>query len=566
MIYSDLHCHPSLKPTYNKGYNNDNGDIWKDRSIERSCLTNKIAGTQAVAFSQSNLNKCATGNVRLLFTTAYALERSFFHLRTFPALLKPLLSALFLQPINFKRMLSEVVGIPIKVAKRFSNEYNDGVNYYRDYLNEIDLLISNQNNEDSALPGFKFQLAKDYSDLKRLLDDEKTIAGILNIEGAHTLGQYDFKKPFSKATLEDIQKKGFEEDSRIQHLTEQFQQNIKAVKSQADGARIPFYITFCHHFNNLLAGHAPSLSTLGKIISQEAFMEHGFSPLGRKVIKQLLSKQDGRRILIDVKHMSVKTRIEFYNILKNEYANDNIPIINSHASINGIKTLAEASHIDQKKSNKLTKKSFFGKGTICLTDEDIKQTFNSHGLIGVCLLESRMPGKLFKKEKKKIIKKYKNHDEKVKQLFMKLLWSNIIHIVKIQTNELSNTGNPHRSNDAWSGITIGSDYDGIVDAFDNVETAESYSNLRDDMINYMSNPIENEVQVLDVYTEKPILYTEVKALIELDGKTIKGRVDQMMFNNLMDFLKIYFNEEYLTSTNLKSKLNNHKLVQPEILP
>ena len=77
--------------------------------------------------------------------------------------------------------------------------------------------------------------------------------GILTVEGAHAFGDYAFPYPFSKP-FRDIGVK----NQKI--ITQSVIANIEKVKQQTDKRLIPFFVTFSHHFNNLLAGHATSLS------------------------------------------------------------------------------------------------------------------------------------------------------------------------------------------------------------------------------------------------------------------------------------------------------------------
>jgi hypothetical protein len=72
----------------------------------------------------------------------------------------------------------------------------------------------------------------------------------------------------------------------------------------------PFFITFAHHFYNELCGQAESLtSLLKKLADQSDGLNTGFTPLGEQVLRSLLDTSNGKRILIDVKHMSQKYRL-----------------------------------------------------------------------------------------------------------------------------------------------------------------------------------------------------------------------------------------------------------------
>ena len=84
-----------------------------------------------------------------------------------------------------------------------------------------------------------------------------------------------------------------------------------------------FFVTFSHHFWNGLCGHAHSLPPLmSAVFDQTAHMGEGFHPLGLKVLMALLDTSKGRRVLIDIKHMSFKARTQYFNLLAGTVPND----------------------------------------------------------------------------------------------------------------------------------------------------------------------------------------------------------------------------------------------------
>src|SRR5258706_9026525 len=101
----------------------------------------------------------------------------------------------------------------------------------------------------------------------------------------------------------------------------------------------PWFITFSHHFYNELCGHARSLRGLiGKATNQERGISTDFTPLGKEVLDILLDKNNGRRILVDIKHMSPLARKTFFDLRRTRY-NSEIPIFISHGVCNGLPTL-----------------------------------------------------------------------------------------------------------------------------------------------------------------------------------------------------------------------------------
>ncbi len=540
-INSDLHCHPSLKAS-----NSDKpaAEIWtaqKERLDAMSKLNKQIqkAIVALARGTQTHLDACAQGNARLLFTSIYPFERPF--LQVCPQKPFRLLFKLILPKKKYSLLGEAALGIKAEKIEKMIKEAQspDGVNYFKEYKKELDFLVDAQEtkSENPKYTDYRFQLANDYAHMKNLLADKNNIVGILTVEGAHAFGEYAFANAFNYRfdQLTEQNKKS---------LTESFEANIKSLKNSNEPGSIPLFVTFSHHFNNLLAGHATSLSDkklLKKVLKrfytpgmrhlfdQKPNVETGFSKLGIDVVKWLLDKSNGRRILIDTKHMSAKSRKEYYAMLDNEYDGDDIPVINSHAAVNGIKSLDEA--IPMVSDRNLGKDRFFSPWTINMTDEDIWRTYASKGLIGLCLHEGRMPGEKFKR-----LIKGKSDDDK-QALYLKLFLSNAFHIARVQ--KAYNLEKGRENEDHWKGITIGSDYDGIVDPFDDYYSASDYPELRREMIQYL----ELRKDILDVYDDSILDRGTVDDLI--GNKTASDLVEQMFYGNANHFLSHYFTLGYL---------------------
>ena len=98
-------------------------------------------------------------------------------------------------------------------------------------------------------------------------------------------------------------------------------------------------MSLAHHFWNGLCGHAESFSGIvKKKVDQTEGLNVGITFLGRKIIAQLLATNNGKRILIDIKHMSVTSRQDYYRILENHEAFKEVPLIVSHGAANGMQS------------------------------------------------------------------------------------------------------------------------------------------------------------------------------------------------------------------------------------
>lgn len=167
-------------------------------------------------------------------------------------------------------------------------------------------------------------------------------------------------------------------------------ENLRSLKSS--GKRYLF-LSMAHLEQNLLCTHAYNI----KIVSDDKFMPtgQGLTTLGKDVITEALRQPD--RILIDIKHMSLKARKQYYAMLRQTYTLENIPIIMSHGGVTGVSwnnlRVATCEMVDNTwikvqhhKRKGLMGTEFFPR-SINLYDEEITKILDSNGLIGLNLDE-----------------------------------------------------------------------------------------------------------------------------------------------------------------------------------
>ena len=554
--FADIHVHPSLKPFNNRKYPEGQGKTTWDKFDERKSdldkLLRKIRNqvTEVAKSSQANLDSCVEARLNRVFLALYPTERQWFDARP-----KNIIYDLVLKR-KYHHLGAALSGFPTEFVRKIMTRIREGEGV--DYFNEelLPLLyytLDQQNSKSKNYPYYSFKIATEYDDINT---EPNIIWGILTIEGSNSLGNYQshstFYKEYNDLTFNE--KKNLKDD---------FTDNIKTLKSWNNGKYTPFFISFCHHFNNLLAGHSRSLSAFRDLLDQEPGINKGFNELGTEIIELLLSRENGRRILIDTKHMSIQTRKEYHEIVE-QYRDrgDNIPIIHSHGAINGWESFDQAADFPDEDS--ADKYSYFSKFQINLNDEEIRNIYESDGIIGIEFHESRMPGGLVKKKTRKDRNIYnKLHKKKylstrqrqdfintktnLKQIYVKIIWSNIFHII----NHIYN----HYQEDGWKIIAAGSDYDGMVDPFNGYFSVRQLPALFNDMVEYLDDFINNGQgsichAVVSVEDGKPVIKTrdfnrqEITQL--MFDKTSHEIVRDICFNNVDRFLSEYFNPGYLS--------------------
>lgn len=580
---SDLHCHSSLKSFRNQEWY---PSIWKSGKNKptkhffkgtaglsaRGFAINRALNNMAT-YSQSSLDDCFRGDTRLVFCAIYPFERPFIRPN------RPFKNAkwfhrFILRTVIFRKKVSEkskVIDAKISsllsgasmekyflpIIRRIHDPQVERFSYYDEYEKARLFLVAQHNSGPTqAINGIlpKFKLVRNYGQLIQN-SAENVICGILTVEGMHSFANY---RKSDILNFDSITKIDIEEQRNLEH------QFITAVIKAKSEEFVPFFITFAHHFNNLLSGHATSFinSTnyvkpgFDAIFNQKPGLNVGMSKFGKDLILQhLLPRTNGPRILIDIKHMSIQSRIDFYSMI--EPINDNasqytrIPILCSHAAVNGFETFEQAQKLKDRREHETD--SFVSRFQINLTNQDLSAIFDSDGLIGICLHDGRMPGGRFRK---KLIKAKKNRNI-LKKLHVQIFLTNVFHIVKtnlvhIAAKNVNRVTSRINEIDAWKTIALGSDYDGIVDPFDVYNTAAEFKNLKSDVIHYLNN--YEDVQYADHQIvalaprdqdQTSISAEEVRRLMR--GQTAEQVADRVFYDNTDTFLSKYFTEHYLRS-------------------
>ena len=567
--FADIHVHPTLKPFNNRKYPNKDGvvqTLW-DKFDERTEDLNKLPRfvrkkVKVLAkASQANLDACVVAKLVCPFISLYPVERQWFdvrlkfdpHGRFIPEMIK-LVKRIFLPKKIYPHLGAALSGFPTEFVKKIMQriEKNEGIDYFnKELLPQIDYTLDQMKSISKDYKDWSFKIATDYKEFHDFTNEDKTICSILTIEGGNSLGNYNSHNIFYKEykDLNPIEK---------YYLKRDFINNVTALKSWKGGRYTPFFISFCHHFNNLLAGHSRSLAAFGGLLNQEPGLNRGFNKLGKKILKLLLSRDSGRRILIDTKHMSIYSRFYYHQLVRErrEKSGDSIPIIQSHAAINGLESFLKALDCDEDKKG-FDDNAYFSQWKMNLNDEEILDIYDSDGIIGIVFHEDKMPGGKVKAQTKELSdrfhklqeikirsaqqqKEYVEITNGLKPIYMQLIWSNIFHIIRlIYENRVDDKGNPANG---WKIISIGSDYDGMIDPFDGYFSVSDLPTLFDEMIDYI-NTGKGIIHYAENGKSCDFQIQQIDKL--MFGKKIEDILGDICFKNVDNFLKKYFTDSYL---------------------
>lgn len=420
----DIHLHPTLKPYGHSFYPNEKltdatseACLW--RSDPPSLIDEALENTAGFPpYRQADFSSLVRGGANVSIVSLYPIERGFVK-PNLPKLIDDFLIDL----------VSQFGKIRIKNIQSDSFNYFDDLNQEYAYLKKLDGRVP----ENGVL---KYQLIKDGSPLEAG-SSANSLLIIPSIEGAHCFcNGNDVTNPAAWGGVED---------------------RIKAVKNWEHP---PFFITFNHHFYNGLASHAKSLfETIAKLLDQRFNMNQPvegnkyITSTGYQVMDLLYTTTNGRRILIDIKHMAKGTRQEFYQWRKQQYPD--VPIVCSHSGVYE-----------------------YYKEEINLDANDIDEICNSNGLIGIeidqRILGYNASGNRFIKWLSNIFKSSEKSDE----FWAEYFWKNVLYIAERCYDR-------DKTKDPWRIICLGTDFDGVINPLNKFRTAVTYQNLAQSLLYYV---------------------------------------------------------------------------------
>lgn len=347
-----------------------------------------------------------------------------------------------------------------------------------------------------------------------------------------------------------------------------------------------FSINLCHLSEipeQTMGGFAQGLNATAQMAFKSAdFIPKtgfGLSSKAKEFIKTVYTHQYPS--LIDIKHMSVYTRYEFFRYrdqLMNEFSNvAQLPIISSHAGFTFMKL---ENFVNEKRYRSSTryengqpiteiqaKNNFIGKNgflmngklfsnpwTINLFDEEIVEIMESNGLIGISMDQRILGstkgtldgsrGEFFKDNEAIPILEWKKwfekgylevenfeeaegkSDREIRHIY--LLCFHIIHAVRVGYKYLNWVGDKS----PWDHICVGSDYDGLINPINDYNDVSRIGNLRRDLMKYIplaekKLEINSDIKIFrnnnDNIIDEIELERNITKFLSLNGKKILQR-------------------------------------------
>lgn len=435
---AEFHAHPTLHPYAN--YISEEKEVisvWDSVAPEKKDRPKKYP-----SYLQSDFSTLIKGNVKLISASLYPLEQGWF-------------SVIGMKSFIIDLIAKGVVKLPVEFINIVQNS---NYNYFETLVGEYNYLVNHKKAHDVVVEGqirkSSFSISKNGDQVKSTIDKANTVTVVFSIEGAHSFIKGNAKTIENGISWDDIKN------------------NVKTVKTWDYP---PLYISMSHHFYNGMVGHARSIPKLGAaLLNQKKGMNAGFSEVGGMAVDCLLginefTGEEGRRVLIDIKHLAVTARKEYYEKLDAYQASnpsDIIPIVASHIGYSGVASIDDF----EKDTDKLYRKSdVFNPWSINLADDELVRINKSKGIVGINLDQRVLTGnKRLKYYKNTLTKRFLKcgilkRSEKIRDFWADQIVLNILGIVKAMVNGAQNE---EQKNNAWGCISIGSDFDGMIDSVD----------------------------------------------------------------------------------------------------
>ncbi|RZK26307.1 MAG: peptidase M19 [Flavobacterium sp.] len=497
-FFVDIHCHPSIK-SFARSFINERhtqnpdpkskSSIWyRDAPSLFDKGKNFVAGL--TNFIQSDATSLIKGRVSVVCLSFYPQEKGFFENKLGSGLLSDTLT---------------------KLATEFGQPRIDHIqemeSYWEDLKEEMLFVkqgVGNKVNVDGV--DVQYQIANTYQDIENADRNgtlgESIIIFVPTIEGGHVFDQMmDQTRPWN--SLE-----GEISADRLELTLDR----IGQLREGKEGLLRPVFITLTHHFWNGICGQAKSLGGLVKCaIDQSNGLQSGMTSAGKKIIHALLDErrsEEGneiRPILIDIKHMNRKSRLEYFDLLKT-YTGRRIPIIVSHGGVTGLSAPGGSN------KTSVAQEGVFITDDINFYDDEILEVESSGGIFGIQLDERRIGSK-------SALREARGHLLRRKILFSwaGLVWNQIRHMAEL----LDLNGRF-----AWGIQSLGTDFDGIIDPINGYWTAKELDNLDDFLLMHAFNYLK---EVKNPSTLKQQRNRSISA---------EEVVERVMTSNALNFLSI----------------------------
>ncbi|MEM7101974.1 MAG: membrane dipeptidase [Bacteroidota bacterium] len=420
---------------------------------------------------------------------------------------KGLLTAPVLKKEEIKGNLACVAGLLSVDAIAFTND----INYFADFVDYYNYLLRESLTSYTHLgKTYSFSLIDSGDALKESMKKPDDLGIVLTLSGGHMLGHSVFieskiteSKDYENMVLKNIARlKGTE--PLFENTREFFRHPI-------------LYIGLASLYENGIVGSAQHYTKdMSRVMGAPTHIDQGFTKLGRKVVKSLLSNENGGRILVDVSGMSLQARQQYYQMIEEQQLiGERIPIVASHVGISGLSW--SSSQYNEKDDTRKNERSYLNHWRKNLSAEDIIAIYESDGLIGISLNQYLCSGEQVTRDYNKTVP----GSRQAREVHLKSILANIFKVVEVIGKR-----------DAWDVISIGSDFDATMLPYPTYASAKDMPDLINDVYEFLYEP----VNIFDLYSA-----TDIKRMMW--GLTPEIIVNKIFHENATNFVSTHLPDQ-----------------------
>jgi hypothetical protein len=452
--FVDIHINGSTKP-YNSRTSTMKYNIWEpihhECGYERSSQIMQAIGRRLPKNSQSNFEALAKGGVRLACVAVGPLERQIIS------------SSAFYNEKNKKATVSCITGI---VANQLFLRQRE-IDYFADLINNFQYIQRFENKKQYVGGfGYYYTILRKKSDIDSVLADPDRLGFAYTIEGGHSLGHSIYINE-GITNLDEYKALVIQNVKRLKGLLPISDNSDEYIQTPI------LWMSLCKTYENGLGGVA-NVMNKGQLAAfgKPKDIDEGPSELGKEVMELLISKE-GRRILVDIKNMSLKFRRFYYQTVERaSILGEQVPIVCSNCGISGQSW--SSGFYKKKDDDSKNNNSYLSHWNQNLSEQDIKKiVLETKGLIGISLDKSVLGGQLAINE----IEATVPGTVQRRKACIKLFLANVLTVVDISGKK-----------EAWNHIAVGSNFDDMADPLDPYPTAEYLPDLAADIQKFLERP------------------------------------------------------------------------------
>lgn len=481
--------------------------LWE--RIEHDC-SDKIPNELARAYakvpkhSQGDLVSMVQGNLRISNQYLYPTEGQF-------------IKSSFFQEQGGADLMACITGVRYNKSDLMKNDFD----YFEEIVRNLRYLNEEQK-YDYHMSGraYKFRLLKDVEDLNQVLEKPSELGMMVSIEGMHSLSNYFYinKGLFGTPDYED----------EVLRNLDRLKGIIPLVDNTNEYVDFPILsINFENWFYDGICGKLERMGdNMKRAFADVENIDKGLTPLGQKVVKRMIDKNEGFRILVDVSQMSLAGRQWYYDQLQSmRYMGDTVAVLASNVGVCGESWSSEA-YLEREGANK-SRDLYFNHYKGNMSRQDLQQVNESKGLVGLSLDPEALMGGKFQE----IYRQTLDGSAEQRTVTTKIVAANIFRIIHVV-----------QSPDMWNRIALSTNFDSAEEPFHLYRTARDYPRLVEELREFFKNPTD----IYDLYSAE-----QIKQFMY--GFSADELIEKITTQNSLDFMKRHLQQSGTEETNTATK-------------